>query len=245
MATARPLIGITCNYEPSREYPGERDVCKQHVAYYRALERAEALPVLLPAISEQHRLAEYLERLDGIIFSGALDLPPETYGKPPHPKTEVMSPQRFQFEWPLAKLAMAHRLPVLGICGGVQLLSTLMGGTLYQHIPDEIANALVHASGKHEDARHEVELAPGSRLAEIFGTRATVNSAHHQAIDKLGDGFVVVARASDGVIEAIEQPGERFLVGVQWHPERCPELPGQKEIFDAFAAACRRYRRGK
>lgn len=243
MVSPRPLIGITCDYEPNPEYPLRRDACKQHVGFYLAVEEAGGLPVLLPAVSDREKLAGYLERLDGLLFSGAKDLPPEVYGKIPHPRTEVMSRQRFEFEWPLAQLALAARMPLLGICGGIQLMNAAAGGTLVQDIPDQVPGALAHRSGTWEDARHAVEVEAGSRLAEIFGPRPIVNSAHHQALEKVGEGYEVTARAEDGVIEAIERPGERFVVGVQWHPERCLDLPGMRELFAAFVAACRDGRR--
>ncbi len=245
MTPRRPLVGITCNYEPNKEYPGRKDACNQQVGYFLALDGAGALPVLIPAVEDREKLAEYLERLDGIVFSGAMDIPPDRYGSPAHPRTDRMSEQRIRFEWPLAQLALASPMPILGICGGLQMLSTVTGGTLFQHVPDRYGDKIVHSSGKPEDARHEVNVEPGSRIAAMLAARARVNSAHHQAVDKLGEGFIISARADDGVIEAIERPGERFVVALQWHPERCMDLPGQKEIFAAFVSACREQERDK
>ena len=239
----RPLIGITCDYEPSTEQPGRGDTCRQPANYHQALQGAGALPVLLPAIRDESLLAEYVARLDGIVFSGADDLPPECYGEATHAKTKPMSRQRYEFEWPLARLALAHgRVPLLGICGGCQLLSTVTGGTLIQDIPDEVPGALSHRSDvKGRDARHEASFAEGSRLTGIFAPRAEINSSHHQSIERLGEGLRVIARSDDGVVEAIELPGARYVVGVQWHPERCLDLPGQKQLVEQFVEECRKY----
>jgi len=236
----RPLIGITSNYEPSTEYPGKKDACKQPAQYFQALEGAGALPVILPAAQDPETLEGYLAELDGILFSGADDLPPECYGAAPHPKTRPMSRQRFKFEWALVRRALAHRsIPLLGVCGGCQLFSAVAGGTLIQDIPELVPGAVPHRCDTPAvDAVHPADFTEGTVLAEIFGARAEINSAHHQAIDRVGEGFVVIARAQDGVIEAIQRPGARFVLGVQWHPERCLDLPGQKELVARFVHEC-------
>jgi putative glutamine amidotransferase len=236
----RPVIGITCNYDASKEAPLRKDNCKQPVFYYLALQAAGALPMLIPAISDPVMLREYLEHLDGVLFSGANDLPPECYGAELHPKTKTMSRQRYEFEWALANIALKEcEHPLLGICGGIQILSTVMGGTLFQHIPDEIETDLIHSTPKGGDASmHEVSVNSGGRLEKLLGSRAQVNSFHHQSLDKVGEGFKVTARADDGVIEAMELDSDRFVVGVQWHPERIQEIPGSLEIFRAFVEAC-------
>jgi putative glutamine amidotransferase len=242
-----PLIGITCDYEPSEKMPGRLDICQQHAQFYQALERAEALPVLIPAVSDEAKLRGYLQRLDGLLFSGAPDIPPAAYGEEPHEKTVPMSSQRFEFEYALARLALKSQLPLMGICGGIQMMSTAAGGTVVQDIPSQIDNPLIHRTGKAaNEARHEINVKPGSRFSTIFKDRAITNTSHHQAVKEVGEGFEVVAWTDDGVNEAIEMPGDRFAIGVQWHPERWLDgLPGMLQLFEEFTSACREYVSGK
>ncbi len=159
-------------------------------------------------------------------------------GGPPHPKV-TLKPGRTDFELAATRAALAADKPVLGICGGQQLLAVAFGGTLVQHIPDEVPGALPHEQpNPRTEPGHEVSIAAGTLLARIVGTaRMAVNSAHHQAVATAGAG-VVNALAPDGVVEGVEHPGHRFALGVQWHPEYAVD-PRDPAIFAAFVEACR------
>ncbi|MBX6746861.1 MAG: gamma-glutamyl-gamma-aminobutyrate hydrolase family protein, partial [Acetobacteraceae bacterium] len=147
---------------------------------------------------------------------------------------------RTDFELAVTRGALRRDMPVLGICGGQQLLAVALGGTLIQHIPDSIKGALEHEqpNPRHEPG-HEIAIEANTLLARIVGKRSmAVNSAHHQAVDRPGEGAVVNAIAPDGVVEGVEHPGYRFALGVQWHPEYAVD-PADPLIFDAFVKACR------
>jgi putative glutamine amidotransferase len=148
--------------------------------------------------------------------------------------------RRTAFELAITRGALAGDMPVLGICGGQQLLNVVLGGTLIQHIPDEIRDALAHEQpNPRDESGHDISVTPGTLLYKITGTSTmSVNSAHHQAVRTIGKGIVVDAVAPDGVIEGIEAPGKRFCLGVQWHPEFSID-PGDSKIFDAFIDAAR------
>jgi putative glutamine amidotransferase len=188
--------------------------------YCDAVVRAGGLPVALP--HEPDLAAAYLARLDGLIVTGgAFDVDPAIFGANARHKSVTTKTRRTDFELAITRGALALDLPVLGICGGQQLLNVVLGGTLIQHIPDEVTDALAHEQPNPRDqAGHDVSLVEGTLLESICGTRnLKVNSAHHQAVRTVGAGVVVNATASDGVIEGIEAPAYRFCLGVQWHPE--------------------------
>jgi putative glutamine amidotransferase len=182
---------------------------------------------------------EFLGRLDGLIMTGgAFDVDPAMYGGGERHESVVVKENRTLAELAFLQVAMGRDLPVLGICGGQQLLAVALGGTLIQHIPDAVAGALAHEQAtSHYEAGHEVEVLPGTRLFEIVGAKMRVNSSHHQAVKDSGHS-VVNARAADGVIEGVEDPAKKFCIGVQWHPEYFVDA-GDRAIFDAFVAACR------
>jgi putative glutamine amidotransferase len=182
--------------------------------------------------------AEFLQRLDGLVVTGgAFDVDPAMYGGGERHESVVVKENRTFAELAFLQTAMERDLPVLGICGGQQLLAVALGGTLIQHIPDAVEGALGHEQRtSHYEAAHEVAVVPGTRLFGIVGGVMRVNSSHHQAV-KVPGRSVVNARAGDGVIEGVEDPGRRFCVGVQWHPEYFVDA-GDRAIFDAFVAAC-------
>lgn len=235
-----PLIGITLDSEPAggwSKYPWY--ALREN--YCGTVARHGGVPVALP---HEPELADaYLDTIRGLLITGGnFDVPPEMYGAPSkHAKTST-KPKRSRFEWAVTQGAVKRGMPILGICGGQQLLNVILGGTLIQHIPDSIANALAHEqpNPRHE-AGHEVAIVHNTLLARIVGKpHIMVNSAHHQAVAQPAPGAIVNARAADGVIEGIEYPDHSFCLGVQWHPEF--SITGADDaILTAFIAAAQAY----
>ncbi len=234
---ARPVIGLTLDAERPggySKYPWY--ALRQN--YADALAEAGALPLALPHRAEL--AADMLDRLDALVVTGgAFDVDPALYGETGRHDTVTLKEGRTAAELALLRGALDRGMPVLGICGGQQLLAVALGGTLIQHIPDAVPGALAHEqpNPRHEPG-HAVRVVPGTRLHRIVGAEAMhVNSAHHQAVRAAGPDAVVNATAPDGVIEGIEDPKRRFCLGVQWHPEFHID-PGDRRIFAALVAAC-------
>ncbi len=234
--TSPPLIGLTLDWEA----PGGYSALPWYALrenYCAAVAAAGGLPVLLP--HEIDQAERYLDRLDGLIVTGGdFDVDPVHFGATArHPKVSTKA-RRTDFELAVTRGALDRDLPLLGICGGQQLLNVALGGTLIQHIPDEVPDALAHEQPNPRDqAGHDVQVTANSLLHRICGAgRLAVNSAHHQAVASPGDGVRVNAVAPDGVIEGIEAPDRRFCLGVQWHPEYAVSA-GDPAIFAALIAA--------
>jgi len=228
----RPLIGVTTSeMRASAMATTRRHGEPPHpemalgMTYMRTLDAAGAIPVVLPPIGDAEA---YLDRLDGVCLSGGPDLDPAAYGaQERHAELGPTEPSLDAFELALLDGALERGMPILAICRGAQALNVACGGTLYQHVPGH------RQTEAATQATQEVELVPRSRLARIMGSRTiSVNSFHHQAIDRVGRGLRVVARGADGTIEGVEGPG--FVVGVQWHAET---LPQQLRLFEALVAA--------
>jgi putative glutamine amidotransferase len=235
MPDGRPLIGLNSRYESNTRHP-VRNQMRVFEGYHRALLAAGALPVVIPTSDEGSVLADYLDRLDGFVFTGGLDVPAHAYGQAKHPRTQECDPHRFASDRLLAELVLEREMPVLAICLGPQLLNVVYGGTLVQHIESDIRH---EAIDKGNDSFHIIAVEEESLLHQIVGTREMeVNSAHHQAVDKVALGLRVVARAPDGIVEAVEMTNRAFFLGVQWHPERIFERPEQERLFKAFVNAC-------
>jgi putative glutamine amidotransferase len=235
----RPIIGVTLDAEEPGGY-SKLPWYALRKNYFAALAEAGALPIALPHHAE---LAEaYLDRIDGLLVTGgAFDVDPSLYGEGSTHPTVTLKAGRTDFELAVTRGALARDMPVLGICGGEQLLAVALGGTLIQHIPDSIRTEIEHEqpNPRHEPG-HEVAIAEGTLLARIIGKpRMAVNSAHHQAVATPGAGARVNATAPDGVVEGVEHPGHRFALGVQWHPEYAVD-PADPLIFAAFVEACRK-----
>jgi putative glutamine amidotransferase len=233
-----PRIGLTLDAEP----PGGYSRLPWYAIrenYCAAIVRAGGLPIALP---HEVELADaYLELLDGLIVTGgAFNLDPSLDGASERHATVRTKDRRTAFELAITRAALQRDRPILGICGGQQLLNVALGGDLIQHIPDAVPNCLAHEQpNPRTEPGHSVEVLAGSRLHALGGARhLEVNSAHHQAAGAVGAGVVVSAQASDGVIEAIEDPRRRFCIGVQWHPEYRISA-ADDALFTGLVEACR------
>jgi putative glutamine amidotransferase len=235
MPTKRPLIGLNCDYQGHATYP-VRDQIKLYTPYYQALLSAGALPVVVPVIDDPEALKEYLDRLDGFLFTGGEDIPPQAYGQRRHVRTQECHPRRFDQDRTLAQLVLQREMPVLAICMGMQLINVVHGGTLIQHTETDVQHTPIDEGN---DSYHSIVLEKENLLHDILGvTELEVNSAHHQAVEKLAPGLRLLARAPDGIVEAVQMTDREFLLGVQWHPERIMDRPEQRRLFEAFVDAC-------
>lgn len=229
-----PVIGLNADICDVDRWPEGVAV---PTPYVDAVVHAGGVPVIVPPISDGGALALLLSRLDGLILTGGWDLDPETYGQEHHPTTRLSHPRRLAGDRLLAEVALAGMLPILGICLGCQLINVSLGGDLVQDIPSQWQGAVSH---RPRGTFHALRVAPQSRLAGIVGQeQIEVNSSHHQALNWLGEGLQAVAWAPDGIIEAAEGEGERFLLAVQWHPEQLIDRPEHLALFQALVEAAR------
>lgn len=226
-----------------------------HLKYIDAVSSAGGVPVVIPPYLDRTQLNEILPELDGICLIGGPDYDPAQYGGHAQPPDDLMDPRRHTFDlWLAEAILEISATPVLGVCGGHQLINIALGGALVQDLhsewkpTDKQASTLLHSDDERKGTaqagnvyRHEVTLAPGSRIAEVIGgKRVLTNSYHHQAVrpDRIGRGLKATAWAPDGVIEAIESTdANRFLIGVQWHPERQTSEAEHLALFKALVAA--------
>jgi putative glutamine amidotransferase len=246
MSTARPLIGLTTSemrtpvrdeHLPHADAGREEMVLNFH--YMRAVTAAGGLPVVM-APQPLDAVPELVARLDGVLIPGGPDIDPSAYGHPPHPKLGRTWPEIDRFELAVVRETERLGLPLFAICRGAQLVNVAHGGTLYQDLPDEVGETVVHRRAGQSDpaAVHSVRIEPGTLLARAMGVgQAEVNAYHHQAPRDLGAGLRAVAWADDGVIEGLE--GNGFTLGVQWHAEAMQDRPEQRALFAAFVEAAR------
>jgi putative glutamine amidotransferase len=231
----RPRIGIASG--PSTENP---DFFTLRDDYPRAVEAAGGLPVVLVTAAPEEA-AEHLAGVDALLLTGGADVDPSFYGAAPHPALGKILPRRDAFEIALVRRALEVDLPVLAICRGHQVLNVATGGTLVQDIPSEIGGGTSHDPDVQRwEMAHDIRVLPGSRLHEILGRdRLAVNSFHHQAVRSLGNGLRATAwSAGDEIVEGIEMPDRRFVVGVQWHPESFWDHGGVfQPLFEAVVRA--------
>jgi putative glutamine amidotransferase len=210
--------------------------------YVDSVSRAGGVPVLIPP--GDSATASLLEHVDGLILTGGGDISPTTYGGAAHETLYMVDTRRDELEMELARSAIASALPTLGICRGMQIVNVALGGTLIEHLPDVVGEAVAHRAPPREPIPHPVRLQPSSRLAKILmQTEHNPPSWHHQAIDELATELEVVASAPDGTIEAVEMRSHPWLMAVQWHPELTAATePADQKLFDAFVKAARDWR---
>ena len=233
-----PLIGVSAGFPAYGDYMG--------LAYARPLEAVGAVPVQLPFMRD---VELFLEVADGIVLGFGADIDPVRYGGEPHPSMTPHSPHRDAFELALARRALERGLPILGICRGVQLLNVARGGTLLGDAAphpggdwdrwDRVRLSVIDGTDPPEHPGHTITVAPDSRLADALETGSIwVNSYHHQAVDRLGDGIVPVAWAEDGVVEAIELESDAWVLGAQWELQESWKTEDRfLRVFADFVAA--------
>jgi gamma-glutamyl-gamma-aminobutyrate hydrolase PuuD len=219
----RPWIGVNTSTGLSKKGQLLYQLDKRYVD---AVKKAGGMPVILPLFETRDEAAEFLAELDGVLFTGGDDIDPKRWGAERHPQAKLMNALREASDFAAIEAALAADKPTLGVCLGCQELNVVAGGSLIQHLPD------VSKQRHEQGVEHGVVVEEKTRLAAILGKRELkVLSYHHQAIDRPGAGLVVTAKAADGTVEAVEHPGKRFVVGVQWHPER---MNGAEQLFEAL-----------
>jgi anthranilate synthase component 2/putative glutamine amidotransferase len=212
---ARPRIGLSTYLEDASWGTWSRPAAIVGRVYLDAVARAGGTPLLLPPVGTDEGV---VDALDGLLLIGGADITPASYDAEPHPETVLTRPDRDEHERRLLMAALDRDLPVLGICRGAQLLTVALGGTVRQHLPEELGHT-GHRPDVGVFGRTRVRTRPGSVVAEVMGDAATVPCYHHQGLSEAGTSLVATAWAEDGLVEAVELPGNRRLLGVQWHPE--------------------------
>ena len=236
-----PVIGISVSTLLLPGTRGVRRFCLPEY-YVDCVLDAGGIPYLLPNIPSKYA-DKLLESLDGLVLSGGVDVDPATYGEEPHPELGEVDAGRDAFEVALTHGARRMGLPIFAICRGVQVINVAAGGTLIQDISSDVKDHHQHAQKTVPPSAlsHSIHVKSGTHLGTIVGeAKVRVNSFHHQAVDKVGDGYIACATAADGVIEAIEDPDHPFCIGVQWHPERMRNNELTKALFRAFVEVARR-----
>lgn len=237
MTAVKPVIAISTDVLSEPENARTRGRIFLNLNYAQAIADAGGTPLLVPPAGDPTGLAPLV---DGWLIPGGADMDAARFGQKNHPACELQDPLRFEAEAALYA-ALDERVPILGICYGMQFLNVMRGGTLIQHLPDVVGHG-DHSVGTAQTVR----VSGGTLLAERTEV-ATLEGAsyHHQAVGDLGEGLLISAYSEDGTVEAIEDPSRPFLVGVQWHPERTPNDPATVRLFAAFIEAARSFRAGR
>jgi putative glutamine amidotransferase len=238
---ARPLVALTTSWDAEGGSHRQPQVIL-YEAYVRALEEAGLAAVLVSPAHSASSIASLMERCDGLVLTGGGDVDPARYGERVRHTLDSVSAERDATEFAALGAAIEQKVPVLGICRGIQLMNVYLGGTLYQDIDAEHPGTAHRHSEQWGTRAHHVNVLPGSKLRAIVGREALhINSFHHQAIKQVAPSLAVTALAEDGLIEAVEMKDYPFGLGVQWHPERheasAPRTDPDKLLFAAFAAA--------
>ena len=230
-----PLIGILAEVDDER-------VCRVLHAYIASIEKAGAIPLLLPFVESDAVIDSYVDLCDGFFFTGGADIDPARYGEEKRDTCGAIQSNRDALEFRVLEKAMRTKKPILGVCRGAQLINAALGGTLYQDVPTELQTTISHRQTEEKfSPSHEVKVTPNTPLARLVGKeRMVANSFHHQAVRRLGERLVVMAEADDGVIEAFYLTQERYLRAYQWHPERLFDTSDDnRALFLDFVDACR------
>ncbi len=235
---SKPLIGLTTTRMLS---PSGYKVHASSPTYVNAVSEAGGLPILIPPDLAEDDIDRLLARLDGVLFTGGYDVDPGLYGGHPHPTIEGVDTLRDRLEIHLVRAMLHSGQPFFGICRGIQVVNVALGGSLYEHLPDQLPGN-VHTEN-HDKPRdylaHSVSIVEGSRISHIISNpRAMVNSLHHQGVRQLAADLTVNATAPDGLVEACEVDGHPFALAVQWHPEELLEHANMRKLFLAFIEAC-------
>lgn len=238
--SGKPIIGINGDFRAERK--DAVALSWFNAGYFDSVTAAGGLPTLIPPLSDDDDLSQFVNTLDGVVLSGCnLDLDPIRLGLEKHPASRPMPQRREDFDRRLAKMAVKKRKPILAIGSGMQTLNVVCGGTLYPHVTENVPKAMHHRDAVERTLRHIIEIVPGTRMDHIYGPgEIRVNSQHHMAVDQVADLFKVCATAPDGVIEAYESiEDDWFCVGVQWHPENETASALDMQVFDVFLEATR------
>lgn len=228
LAATPPLIGVTTYLDPARWGEWVREAALLPVSYIRAIERAGGVPVMLPPTSSRG-IGALVRGLDGIVLAGGDDVDPSLYGAERHEETGPPQRHRDRFEFGLIRAVIGADLPFLAISRGMQVLNVARGGALVQHLPESVGHD-GHAPAPGKVGTHQVQISATSMLGKVLGDVTEVPTCHHQAVQRLGKGLVAVAWTDDQVVEAVELPGHRFGLGVQWNPEEGSDL----RLFEAL-----------
>jgi len=233
----KPVILITAGKQGEAaaraEIQSVRSSCSMQ--YVDSVVRAGGAPITLPCVADPEVIHAVLETVDGVVLTGGGDVLSLAYGEEPHPASKYQDPARDEMEFAVTRQALERRLPILGICRGAQVLNVAFGGSLVQDLPTQVPGAAQHYSqGLVPILLHQIEIEPETLLARVTGTTSMpVNSYHHQAVNRLGDGLRINCRSSDGVIEGVEAADDRPILGVQFHPEELTAIyPRFQNLFD-------------
>ncbi|MCL4585059.1 gamma-glutamyl-gamma-aminobutyrate hydrolase family protein [Fusobacterium nucleatum] len=233
----RPIIGISSSVivDEAGSFAGYKRAYVNK-DYVDAVVRAGGVPLIIPFSTDKEVIISQAQLIDGLILSGGHDISPYNYGQEPSQKIGETFPERDTYEMILLEESKKRNIPILGICRGFQLINVAAGGTLYQDLSLIPGNILKHNQVSNPTLKtHKVEIKENSFISSIFGKETMVNSFHHQVINKVANDFIVVAKASDGVVEAIEHKTYKFLVAVQWHPEMLAvNCEKARELFTRF-----------
>lgn len=232
----RPVIGLVPLYDD------EKDSYWMLPGYMKGLEEAGAVAVMMPLTEDAGVIAPLVDMLDGFVLTGGHDVNPALYGEEPIEECGLFCTPRDKMEHMLLAAALEADKPVFGICRGLQFLNVFLGGSLYQDLPAQHPDGLDHhMTPPYDVPAHEVAVEKDSRLYELLGKeKLEVNSYHHQAVKRLAPGLKAMAFATDGLVEAVEMPGKRFVAATQWHPEFSYRVnDSSRKLFEAFVEACR------
>lgn len=244
MRSNKPKIGITLAgtiQAPEYRWPSRYGFDYLKRSYHKAAAVSGGVPILLANTTDKSLIKEYVKNIDGLLISGGEDMDPKYFRQKPHKSISPSPPERDIFELNMIKYAIKRKIPIFGICRGLQVLNIALGGSLYQDLSCMPQKTLRHADPKETDKMfHKVKVEKRTLLHEIIGKHTIdVNSSHHQTINKIGGRLRAAAYSSDGVIEGLEYPDYGFLLAVQWHPEMILRRSHSKKLFEAFILAAK------